>query len=59
MRRKVLGEEFLLVKVAILIKISLLNEFQYVIIAHDDIEILVEHLLYFSQTHQAFLFSVE
>lgn len=59
MKKGVLGEELLLVEITIFIDVCLLDEFQNVIITHDDIQILVEHLFDFGQTHQSLLFSIE
>lgn len=54
-----LGKELLLAQEAILVKVSLLDELQNIIIADVDIEILVENRLDLVDADQSLLFSVK
>jgi len=56
---EVLGEKLLLVKITVFVDISLLNKLENIIIADDDIEILVKDLLDFGKSDKPFLFSIK
>ena len=54
-----LRKEVLLVEVPVLVRVCVLNELQYVVIAYYYVQVLVENLLYFRHPHQPLLLPVE
>lgn len=59
MEVELLREELLLVEVTVFIEVSLLYEFQNVIIADNDIQVLIENLFYLGESNKALLLSIE